>query len=68
MSREAEYQRAYRAKKRAAGLCFWGGCNLVTFGGVTCKKHKKQTRDNRRKLERKRRAAGLCIKCGQPKP
>lgn len=63
----AIYQKAYRARKRRAGVCGWGGCGLPRVG-TWCVKHKAQLKASHRKLKLKRRKLGLCTKCGQPKP
>src|SRR5208282_1801674 len=37
-----EYARRYRAKKRAKGLCYWGGCNRKALGKSLCKVHRQR--------------------------
>jgi hypothetical protein len=34
----SERQKRHKIKKTKAGICFWGGCNVYTGGGL-CNEH-----------------------------
>jgi hypothetical protein len=55
------------AAKKALGYCAFSTCRDRAVEGQTkCERHRKLTQHTVRKIYQERKAAGLCIRCGDP--
>ena len=65
LARHAARQRAYRARRRAKGLCATGGCPETPVPGYTlCRWCRVEEKARLADLGARRKANGQCITCG----